>query len=247
MQTPFDVHSLDHLSPSSCALWEAAPAMWCMQYLLKHGRKVGAAAYRGTAVEAGVVRALSGEVGSEDWAVAEFDRATALLGDTRRDKERDGIAGMVSQALIELRPYGLPSSVQRKVELMIGDVAVPFHGYCDMEWDRHGCLTDLKTLWALPSSVRVSHARQVAFYVAAINSNYRPLVTYCTPKKAATYQVDEPARHLDALARIGATIQRFLALSKDPMELAMLTTPDYSSFYWSDPATRQAGFEVWGY
>ena len=35
--------------------------------------------------------------------------------------------------------------------------------------------------------------------------------------------------------------------SDDPRELAQYVAVDFSSFYWSDPAARQAGFEVWGY
>lgn len=245
---PFNAHSIAHLSPSSCALWEAQPALWAFKYLLKKSDRVGAAAHRGSAVEAGVVHGLTtGEPHDTCTRVAvdDFDRRTALSGDSRRDKERDGIAGMVGQGLAELMRYGPPSGIQVAVSYAAEGLAVPIIGYADMVWSTYGVITDLKTLHALPSAIRVSHARQVALYTAAIDDNYRPLVTYCTSKKAATYQVNEPKRHLDAMIRIGQTIQRFVALSRDPMELTMLTTPDFSSFYWSDPATRQAAYEIW--
>jgi hypothetical protein len=48
------------------------------------------------------------------------------------------------------------------------------------------------------------------------------------------------------LETIGRAIQRFLAVSGDPSELAAMVVPDVDSFYFNDPLTRQAAFEVWG-
>jgi len=52
--------------------------------------------------------------------------------------------------------------------------------------------------------------------------------------------------HVRALERIAFTIQRFLAISDDAKVLASLVVPDTDSFYFSDPVTRQAAYEVWG-
>jgi hypothetical protein len=41
------------------------------------------------------------------------------------------------------------------------------------------------------------------------------------------------------------TIQRFLSISEDPQELASIVVPDLESFYFNDPAMRQAAYEVW--
>ena len=49
----FERHGLDHLSASSINLFVAQPAMWAMQKLMGRKTGVGAAAHRGTAVEAG--------------------------------------------------------------------------------------------------------------------------------------------------------------------------------------------------
>lgn len=245
--SPFDAHSIDHLSPSSCSLWVSSPGSFVLQYLLKKPRHVGAAAHRGTAVEAGVTRALTtGELDNE-YAIDQYNMLTSMSGDSRRDFERTNIPGMVTNGILELGPYGVPSDVQRRVEMKFDKLAVPMIGILDFAWPEHGVIVDLKTTLQLPSSVRTSHARQVAFYVVATNDNWSPRVTYVTPKKSATYEVAEPRRHLAALQRIGLSIQRFVALSKDPMELASLVAPDFDSFYWSDPVTRQQGFEIWGY
>jgi hypothetical protein len=53
------------------------------------------------------------------------------------------------------------------------------------------------------------------------------------------------SEHLEALKRAGMAIQRFLSVSEDPMELASLVMPDLSSFYFKDPMTRQAVWEIW--
>ena len=58
MTNAFERHGLDHLSASSINLFVAQPAMWAMQKLLGHKSRVGAAAHRGTAVEAGVEMGL---------------------------------------------------------------------------------------------------------------------------------------------------------------------------------------------
>jgi hypothetical protein len=246
---PFAAHGIDHLSPSSCALFAASPGAFVLQYLFKARGHVGAAAHRGTAVEAGVALGLVTGADLEQCqshALAEFDRLTAMLGDSRRDKERDAVPKMVAQAFGELTPYGPPSATQRKVVMTFDGLAVPIVGYDDFEWDNHGVLLDLKTVHALPSTIRTAHARQVAFYVAATNSNFDPRVTYVTPSKVATYRVEEPQRHVADLVRIAATIQRFVAVSSDRAELAGLVVPDLDSFYFNDPLVRQRAFEVWG-
>jgi hypothetical protein len=37
-----------------------------------------------------------------------------------------------------------------------------------------------------------------------------------------------------------------LSITKDPGELASLVVPDVDSFYFADPLTRKAAFDVWG-
>jgi hypothetical protein len=150
----------------------------------------------------------------------------------------------------ELLPYGAPSSVQGLLEYRFDDIAVPMIGYYDFEWEKRGLIIDLKTTWALPSEIKINHARQIAFYCAAksgkADTNIDGRVTYVTPKKVATYRLENVKGHILALNKIAATIQRFVALSKDPMELAGLVVPDIDSFYFNDPVTRQMAFEVWG-
>ena len=246
---PFATFGITHLSPSTCNLYTGSPAAFVLFKLLKKPNLVGAAAFRGTAVESGVAHGLmTGATDEECIEVAkkEFFRLSALSGDPARDKEEAAVPAMVGIALKELRGYGPPTSTQGEINFRFDEVAVAFKGFYDFEWSNHNILVDLKTSHALTSKVSTNHARQVSLYVAALGYKHDPRVTYVTPKKSATYRVENVAEHLDALRRTGIAIQNFLSISEDPMELASLVIPDVESYFFKDAATRQAVFETWG-
>jgi len=249
MKNPFEVYGIQHLSPSSCNLFTNSIAMFVLEKCMKKRSQVGAAAYRGTAVEAGVVEGLLNGTSDEECAAlakAEFEKLTALSGDSRREKEAGAIGDMVKMGLAELRPYGKPTSTQGKIEYHVEGLMVPMIGFYDLEWANHGILTDLKTTHALPSKISTSHARQVALYCAARGNNLDARLTYVTSKKSATYHLENVDQHVQALGRIALTIQRFLSLSDDANELAKLVIPEVDSFYFADPMARKAAFDVWG-
>jgi len=249
MKNPFEVHGIAHLSPSSCNTYAGSPAAFVLDKVLKRRNGVGPAAHRGTAAEAGVVLGLV-EGASVDECVKhadeEFWRLTAMSNDPRREKERAAVGDMVKIALAELKPYGRPTSTQGKVEYRVEGLQVPLLGFYDIEWANHNILVDLKTTHALPSQIKIPHARQVALYAAAKGGNLDARLTYVTPKKCATYHLENVPEHIRALENIAKAIQAFLSTSDDPMELASMVVPDLESFYFNDPATRQAAFEVWG-
>lgn len=220
-----------------------------MDKCLKKKGQVGAAAHRGTSVEKGVVHGLeTGATDDECIKVAkdEFWRLTALSGDPARDKEEAAVPEMVKIGLKELRGYGKPTSAQGEINYSFDEIAVPFKGFYDVKWENHNILVDLKTTHALPSSIKQSHAMQVSLYCAACGDNIDGRVCYITPKKSATYRVDNMVEHLEALKRTGMAIQRFLSISEDPMELASMVMPDLSSFYFKDAVVRQTVWEIWG-
>jgi hypothetical protein len=247
---PFEAHGIAHLSPSSCNLFTSAPAMFVLQKCLKRTTSVGPAAHRGTSVETGIVHGLMNPTASlgecSEKAVDQFKTLTSMSGGPRTDKELDAIPSMVKIGLAELRPYGIPSSTQGRIEHTVEGLAVPLMGFYDFEWEQSGILIDLKTTHALPMQISQQHARQVALYAAARGNNISPRISYVTGKKCATYQLENVDLHVAALGRIALTIQKFLAISSDPMELASLVVPDTTSFYYSDPVSRQAAFEIWG-
>ena len=235
-------------SPSSLNLFCANREMYVLEKIIGRRQPVGAPAYRGTAVEDGVTAGLLDPSKSLDEcasvALAKYDQITALSGDRRREEYRDTISAMVASALEELRPYGIPSHCQGFIEWKPEGLQYPIVGYYDYHWEQHNITTDLKTTEKLPSSVKIPHARQVALYVTTNNADAR--ATYVTPKKRATYRIENVDSHRQALHQIALRCEAFLALSDDPQFFVNITAPDFESFYWGGPA-RQIGFETWGF
>lgn len=246
---PFAQHGIAHLSPSTCNLFVGSQAAFVLSKCLKKGGQVGCAAFRGSASELGIAHGLStGAPDDECIKVAndEFYRLSAMSQDPAKEKERAAVAEMVRVGLRELRPYGPPTSMQGRIEYKFEDVAVPFIGFYDFEWQNHKILVDLKTTHAIPSQIKTDHARQVALYVAAKGHDLDPRLAYVSTKKSAVYRLENVEEHVRALGKIGLAIQNFLSKSDDPMELASMVSPDVDSFYFKDPFVRQAVFEIWG-
>lgn len=235
-------------SPSSLNLFCASPAMFVLEKIIGLRQQVGAPAHRGTAIEDGVAAGLFDPQASiehcTDVALKKYDTITALSSDARRADYRKTIPPMVETALRELRPYGIPSRAQGFIEWKPDDLQYPIVGYFDFEWAQHGIIVDLKTTEKLPSQIKIPHARQVALY--ALSDNIDARLTYATPKKIATYRLENIREHRNALHQIALRVERFLALSDDPEFFLSITAPDYESFYWGGPA-RQIGFEKWGF
>lgn len=236
-------------SPSSLNLFCASPSMFVLEKVLGKRQPVGAPAHRGTAVEEGITLGLLDPKASVSSciqaALKKYDAITALSGDKRREEYRETIDGMVMAGLDELRPYGIPSHTQGFIEWRPEGLKHPIVGYFDFHWEQHNITVDLKTTEKLPSSVKVPHARQVALYVTTNNADAR--VSYVTPKKRATYRIDNIDAHRQALHQIALRCEAFLALSDDPDFFINITAPDFESFYWSGPPARQIGFETWGF
>src|SRR5215207_5343576 len=240
---------LSHYSPSSLGLFSASPALFVLEKVLGIRQPVGAPAHRGSAVEAGVSAGLfEPDRPVEDCvqiAMAKYDGLMALSGDPRREAYGADIPAMVVSALEELRPYGVPSHAQGRVEWRPDGLKAPIVGYFDFYWADKGVLVDLKTTAKLPQEIKLSHARQVAHYLAATSDNADGRISYITPRKKATYRLENVRQHRDALHRIALACERFLALSDDPQDFIAVTCPDLDSFWWSNPTARQLAFEIW--
>jgi hypothetical protein len=238
---------LPHYSPSSLNLFCASPAMFVLEKVLGRRQPGNPLMHRGTAVEHGVTVGLLnpdtdlGECVVE--AQRKYDTLTALSTDPRREDQRKLIQPMVCETLAELRPYGVPSSVQKRIEWRPEGLTAPIMGFLDFEWDTSGIVLDLKTTEKMPSKVKIPHARQIALYAAS--DNLRAGATYVTGKKIATYALENIREHRHALHQIALRCERFLALSDDPEFFASIVAPDLESFYWTPPEARQTAGEVW--
>ncbi|MDE5451308.1 hypothetical protein GWE18_00255 [Bradyrhizobium sp. CSA112] len=235
-------------SPSSLNLFSGCVSMFVVEKILGRRQPVGAPAHRGTAVEDGVTHGLMNPAASmeecNNVAFKKYDTITALSADKRREEYRTTIPDMVKSALEELRPYGVPTECQKFVEWKPEGLDYPIVGYLDYHWAEHNITIDLKTTEKMPSAVKVAHARQVSLYVTSNNADAR--ACYVTPKKQATYRIENINDHRNALYRMALRCEAFLALSDDPQFFVNITVPDLESFYWSGPAARQLAFEIWG-
>ena len=220
--------------------------MWVLEKVIGVRQSVGAPAHRGTGVEEGVTLGLMNldapMQACVDAALKKYDTVSALSGDTRRQDYRDTIPDMVERALKELRPYGIPSKTQGFVEWKPDGLELPIVGYFDYEWADHGVIVDLKTTEKLPSQNKIPHARQVALYAASDNMDGR--LTYVTPKKVATYRVENIREHRNALHQIALSVEAMLSIG-DPQQIKRLFMPDLESFYWGGP-NRQLAFDHFG-
>src|SRR5258708_850258 len=140
---------IDRHSPSSLNLFCASPSMFVLERVLGRRQPVGSPAHRGTAVEDGVTAGLLDPALPLDECAAvalkKYDAITALSGDRRREEYRETIPGMVTSALAELRPYGVPSHTQGFIEWKPEGLRYPIVGYYDYHWQQHNITTDLKT------------------------------------------------------------------------------------------------------
>jgi hypothetical protein len=237
---------IERHSPTSLNLFAASPSMFVVEKILGIRQPVGAPAHRGTAVEDGVTFGLKEpKAPIQDCvkvALTKYDTITALSGDARRERYRETIPEMVQSALTELRPYGVPSDCQGLVEWKPDGLKAPIIGYWDYHWAEHNITVDLKTTEKLPQAVKIRHARQVALYVTSNNADAR--VSYVTPHKHVTFQVDNIDAHRRAIHQIALSCERFLALSDDADFFTKIIVPDLESYFWGGPA-RQLAFDIW--
>jgi hypothetical protein len=236
-----------HHSPSSLNQFAASPALFVLERILGLRQVVGSPAHRGVGVEAGVAFGLTNPRASEKRAIeaayTAYDTVSALSPDERKEKYRDNIPEMVTQALEELRPYGKPTSVQGYLSRPVEGLKLPIVGYYDFLWEDQGIVVDLKTTERMPGEIKIPHARQVSFYTS---DNHQGRLTYVTPKKCQTYQLENTRQHYEALLKLAKTVENFLSLSDDPKFFTTIVAPDLESFYWSAPHMRQLAFEHFG-
>lgn len=246
-------HKLDHVSPSQVNLMCNEPALWVLQYLLNTKTQMGASAWRGIAVEHGVVACLKEGLSQAEGlrrALDLFNAKTALTGDPKREKERENIEPMIALALGQLSDFGAPDFPeehhQHKIEITCqGDGwSLPVIGYLDLVYLAHGLVVDLKTTLRMPSTMSREHQRQRCIYQLAMG-NHRVKFLYVTPKKAEWRDDGDPAEVLAEVKTILNRYERFLKLSDDARVLADCVPVIPGSFYWNSPdamAARQAAY-----
>lgn len=253
----FEQHGIDHLSASSINSYASDQGMWCINYLLR--QRTGGPAFlaRGKAVEEGVQHLLKnpniGTGTALKLVLQTYDEQTASTGEQYFEDVQDNrskLAGYLVHAYEAISVYEKMESYQKKVEVNLFDIPVPFVGYTD--WVFYDAVLDLKTTERLPSEISASHARQGAVYHSLYKDKQmhfayvKPVVTRKGDKFVVLEQKDFDSA-LKSIEIIAEKMRRFLALSKDKEELVGLAVPNYENFMWNDEESRNIGKKVYGF
>ena len=245
---PFEQHGIKHLSASSLNTWAAEPAMWVLQKLAGKQTPAGFAAHRGTASESGIVSGLLYPdmpiVEAQQVALDQYDTLSGFSKNPKAIKERAAIPGIVERGILKLRVAGIPDEVQERITVTLPGLPIPFIGFVDLGWTKHGIRLDIKSKLRMPSDIEQSHRRQVGLYIHGTNCTGR--VAYFTPTQEMVFALEDAPRYVEELRQIAIRMQNWLSLSDDREKLIRSCVPNYNSFYWADDYTRQLGKEVFG-
>lgn len=243
MSNPFDTFEIDHLSASSLNLYATEPAFWTLVYLHKFKDSSGPAAWRGTAVEAGLDLWLYKRNVQEAVQAALVRFEQDALGEISEtiDAERNAVPGMVELACKSLQWTSEPVGRQIKIEYWFDGIEVPLIGYVDYEFETEGI--DLKTTRRMPTEMPPRHARQLSLYSAARGKPYKAL--YVTGKKAELKEVQDVDIHLKRLEWYAHSVRRLLSVFPDKHDASRIFAPDFDSFYWSGEESKRLAKEIW--
>lgn len=245
MGNPFQKHGLDHLSPSALNCYAEQPAFWLLKYLYGYRDDGSPAAWRGSAVEAGLDHWLYRKNESDPLAAAftRFELDAMGLCDDATDRERNRIAPMLAQAIGRMGDRPPPTVRQLAVEYWFDGIEIPIVGKIDYEWEEFG--TDLKTAGRMPSQISSGHARQISLYQAARRKPYN--ILYVTTAKAEfkSLSKEETEESLKRLEWYAHKLRGVLAMFSEKSDLAGVFVPDFDHYFWRNEESRIAASEVW--
>lgn len=225
-------------------MYAEEPAYWSLVYLHKFRDNAGPAAWRGSAVEAGVDTWLYKRdmALAKQAAVQRFEDDAQGDLDDAVDAERQLIPKMLEQACLALQGKPEPTARQLKIEHWFDGIEVPLIGYVDYEFGEEGF--DLKSTRRMPSSMPPRHSRQLSLYAAARSKPYRGL--YVTDKKWDIKEVDDPTIHLKRLEWYAHSVRRLLSVFPDKHDAARIFAPNFEhAFYWKDTESKALAREIW--
>jgi hypothetical protein len=246
---PFDVHGIEHLSPSSINTFIDDKAMWIMRYLFGYKNGGGPAMWRGSAIDGGV----GAYFGFEDklYSTSECLDLVKLYYSTDRIRckadfpkqaidmnkyitEEERLERYFKTAINFYDDIGVPLDYQEKIELQLPDLPVPIIGYIDLLYEN--TIRDIKTTARTPSKVSEGHARQVSVYGKA--KNCVPILDYIVvtakEEKVVSFTVEDVQKHIDTVEQVAFSIMQFLSYSNDKYELANGCYPNIDDWKWGE-------------
>jgi hypothetical protein len=209
-----------HLSPSTLNLWVSAPDIFVIEKLFKKRGPMSPAAWRGCCVEDAVVRVLKGDSVEESVRLAHRQfKQRFILGDEKVTKELGNIGPMTELAVQNLKEYGEPEfpeqGGQNRIELKCrtDEWTVPFIGYLDLYYPKHGLVIDLKTTARMPGTQSMEHQVQRAIYAKAMK-NHAVKFLYVTPKKTELREDGDVGDILNYVKLQTKRLERFLSMGE---------------------------------
>lgn len=226
-----------HLSASTFALIVNAPDVFVAEKLYGKRGPMGPAPMRGIVIEDAVSSVLQG--GSHEDALEKaletFDRRM-LFGDEATAKERAMIEPSIELTLEALKPYGEPEFAEDGKQQAISlkcrtdDWTIPFVGYLDFVFPKHGLIIDLKTTGRMPGVMSRTHQVQRAIYERS-SGNMACKFLYVTPKKFEFKEDGDVKETLEYVKTMTIRAEAFLNQG-DREHLRQIVPVNPESFYW---------------
>ena len=234
---------LDRLSPSQLTLYRANPCLWLGKYHWGWKDDAGPAAWRGSAVEAGLTYALRGDPASAlPAALGRFEIDAQGVADDAVEKQRALIEPMLTQAIDATKDLPRDPTYQQRVETYLDGVSIPILCYVDYDWPDF--LKDLKTTERIPSKPRADHVMQVAIYSAARKKPGG--LIYVSDKRHQSYELteDQVAEGLADARRAAQAIVSLCEWFDTPEQAARVMVPAWDDFRWT-PTLKEKAMEIW--
>lgn len=256
---PFDVHGIEHLSPSSINTFLDDKAMWVMRYLFGYKNGGGPAMWRGSAIDGGIGAYFGFEdqlysttecidlvklYYATDKKRCRADFPKQSIDEKKYIEEEDRLERYFKTAVNFYDDIGVPKDYQKRIELQLPDLPVPIIGYIDLMYEN--TIRDIKTTARTPSKVFEGHARQVSVYGKA--ENCVPILDYVVvtakDEKVVSYTVEDVDRHIRTVEQVAYSIMQFLSYSNDKYELANGCYPNIDDWKWGEDEINFAK-QIW--
>ena len=257
MNDPFEVHEVNHLSPSSINQFIMNPCKWIMAvagYKDPHG---GPAMWRGIAVDKAVERAITDlsqpHADVITYAKSEFSSMNSkaksngfVASEKKLDLEERKLESFTDAAVTFYRKFGTPEDTQTKIKIELEFLPVPIIGYADFVYKE--TVRDLKTVSQMPSEIPDSHRRQLATYAFALKK--MPCVDYVQVTVSGKQQVrplrvTDAEHHFEIVKKTARNMMNLLSISTSIEEIANLMMPDLDHWSFSSPEERAFARKLW--
>jgi len=251
---PFEIHEIDHLSPSSVNTFIDDTCLWIMRYLFGYRHGGSPAMWRGTVSDHGVGNLFGLNDADKIYTKAEaIKEAEAeyirlhnycmreypdqIINKDKYTKEKRDLPKYLNAAFDFYLKLGKPSDYQKEVNLYVDDIPVPIQGYIDLQYE--DIIRDIKTAGRMPNKVSDAHARQVSVYAKA--EDCMPMLDYISPTgEVKTLPVMDVDGRIEEVRKIALAIMNLLSISNDKNEIANMFYPNFDDWKWGEDEIKFA-------